>query len=769
MISKERIVELCLSLQRYSIYGLVFFIPFYFAWFQENYSVFDLNKSVVLHSLLNIIIVLWLVVITLARKFSWGGNKILGLLGTAVGVTFLISTIFSIDSMISLFGSYERLQGFYNLLAYLGVYFFVLVTIKDRNQLLKLISFFILGSLFTCVYGLVQAFGLDFLKWGEVTVRIFSTFGQPNFLAHYLITVLPFTVYGVFYLSRNIYYRICFIILSSINIACIIFTYSRSAWLALIIGIFLFIIWTLLRNRKKLWVALLISFTILSLCIVIKTNISGYVTQKFPNYNTNVIDRLVSVMNVNIIGSSTARLLYWKAAYQGFMESSLERKLFGYGPDVHGLVFAKYYQSNWAFYEKINSFPDRAHNFIFDILLQFGIIGFLAFSFFSGYIIWNLSKYAWRENHPKNYWLAVCFLFALIAYGINNLFSFSLVGMNVILYSLLGGAWILANQFKQTEIKITFFQSASLAVLGITSSFFLFILFYFYNIKPLIADYYFYEAKKGEARSNCRMILDNMEKVLEWYPSSQYYNRSYIHLGTNCFIAVTEKASQEQLAANLLEQASFLPKENMQYSSMLDVARMYAMLGYYIDTKYYQEADIYYQQLILKSPNITVNYQDYGRMKMWEGKYSEAEELFLEGIHVSPPVDPPPPGYPDDIYYQVSYFYNLLGGAYKAEKKYDKALEAFHTAIRIKPNIVSYYKDLSDLYYQQHDLDKAIYFNKKGFELEPTKAEWPYFLALLYNEKGDLGAAREYNRQALDIDPENEKAKKLMDILNVKK
>ncbi len=769
MISRETIIEFCIKLQRYSIYGLVFFIPIYFAWFQENYSVFDLNKSAVLHILLNIIIVLWLISTVVTRRVSWGGNRVLGLLGTTVVVTFLVSTIFSIDLIMSLFGSYERLQGLYNLLAYLGVCFFILVTIKDRNQLLTLISFLLIGSLFTCAYGLIQAFGLDFLKWGEVTIRIFSSFGQPNFLGHYLIVVLPFTIYAIFFLSKNIYYRVALIVLASINISCIVFTYSRSAWLAIIISIFLFIIWTLLRKKKKLWAILLISFIILSLFLVLKTNVSSTVTKKFPNYNTNVIDRLVSVLNVDIVGSSTARLLYWKASYQGFRDGSIQRKLFGYGPDVHGLVFAKYYQPNWAYYEKINSFPDRAHNFIFDIVLQFGIMGLLAFGFFSSYIIWNLGKYAWREHSPKDYWLAISFLFALIAYGVNNLFSFSLVAMNVILYILLAGGWIIANKFKQTEKKITFFQPASLAVLGVAFSFFLFIIFYFYNIKPLIADYYFYEAKKGEARSDCRMILDNMEKVLEWYSSSQYYTRSYIHQGTNCFMAVTEKASQEQLGANLLEQSTFLPKEHMQYSSMLDLARMYGMLGFYIDRKYYQDADIYYKKLIANSPNITVNYQDYGRTKMWEGKYSEAEELFLEGIRVSPPVDPPPPGYPDDIYYQVSYFYNLLGGAYKAEKKYDKAIDAFYTAIRIKPNIASNYKDLSDMYYQQHDLTKAIYITEKAFALEPTKADWPYYLGLLYNEKGDLEAAREYTRKALDIDPGNEKAQKLMDILNVKK
>ena len=136
----------------------------------------------------------------------------------------------------------------------------------------------------------------------------------------------------------------------------------------------------------------------------------------------------------------------------------------------------------------------------------------------------------------------------------------------------------------------------------------------------MIADYYYFEVKKGEARGDCRSALDNMENVLEWYPISEYYGRAYLHQGTNCFIAVKDSLSQRQLGANLLEQIEHMPKSKIHYLTRINLAQVYSMLGYFLDKKYFIEAESNYKELIEISPNITTNYQDYGRMKAWEEK-----------------------------------------------------------------------------------------------------------------------------------------------------
>lgn len=759
MNTREKIIDLCLRLQRYGIYSLVFFIPIYFAWFQENYTVFDLNKAVAMHVLLSIVIVSWLTEICLTRQWKWGGNKVLGIIGIVLGIVFLISTFFSIHPIISFLGSYERQQGLYNLLSYLGVGLFTLIAIKNIDYLKNLIFALLVGSAVVCVYGLIQAFGLDFLKWGEPGLqRIFSSFGQPNFLGHYIVVVFPFTLYAIFFLSRNLYIRFLYIILAATQVACLIFTFSRGAWIAFGFSLFLFVIWYLIKkNKRKLAFLLILPVIILSALLCVN-GIRKTVLVSLSERNFNTAYRLVSIFNFQD-GSNKIRLYYWNASFHIFSEASLGRKLFGYGPEVLPDLYVKAYQPEWAYYERINSFPDRAHNFIIDIIFQFGVVGFLVLTFLFGYILRKLNRYAWNEPDGNNFWLAVSFLFALIAYGVNNLFSFSLVGMNVILYSLLAGAWLVGNNFLQKEYKIKFFQPLSLFVLSSAFSFFLLMLIYNYNIKPLVADYFYFKVKKAETRGDCRLVLDNMEKTLEWYPVSHYYARAYLHHGTNCFLAITDKESQKQLAANLLEQAGRIPKSDWQYLTMLDLAHMYTMLAYYIDDKYYGEAESLYNQLLEVGPMITTTYQDFGRMRMTQGKYEEAIILFKKGIEISrlDETKPPIEEHVVAVYQQVAYFYNLQGTSFLKEKKYDQALFALKRAVDLNPFEGTYYKDIADFYYQNNNISEAIKYNELGSKIAPQSQLWSYLLALLYNDQGDKKRALEYANIALTLEPTNQK------------
>jgi cyclophilin family peptidyl-prolyl cis-trans isomerase/Flp pilus assembly protein TadD len=110
-------------------------------------------------------------------------------------LVYLVSTIFSITPAVSLWGSYQRLQGTYTTLAYIVVFFLLLQGLRTKRQLNRLITTVILVSFPIAMYGLVQHFGLDPLPWGgNVTTRVASNMGNAIFVAAYLIMVVPLTL-----------------------------------------------------------------------------------------------------------------------------------------------------------------------------------------------------------------------------------------------------------------------------------------------------------------------------------------------------------------------------------------------------------------------------------------------------------------------------------------------------------------------------------------------------------------------------------------------
>ena len=107
-------------------------------------------------------------------------------------LAYIISTIASVAPMITLWGSYQRLQGTYSTFSYIVIFFLAASTIRSREQLDRIVTVAILTSVPTAVYGIVEHLKLEFLPWGgDVTLRVTSTMGNPIFIAAYLIMVVP--------------------------------------------------------------------------------------------------------------------------------------------------------------------------------------------------------------------------------------------------------------------------------------------------------------------------------------------------------------------------------------------------------------------------------------------------------------------------------------------------------------------------------------------------------------------------------------------------
>jgi len=108
---------------------------------------------------------------------------------------YLLTTATSIVPRVSLWGSYQRLQGSYTTLSYVVIFFLTLLTLKTRRQLDRLVTVMVIVSLPVALYGIVQHFKLDPLPWvGDVTHRVASSMGNSIFVAAYLIMVVPLTL-----------------------------------------------------------------------------------------------------------------------------------------------------------------------------------------------------------------------------------------------------------------------------------------------------------------------------------------------------------------------------------------------------------------------------------------------------------------------------------------------------------------------------------------------------------------------------------------------
>ena len=93
----------------------------------------------------------------------------------ALALAYVISTALSIAPNISLWGSYQRLQGTFSTFSYLVLFAAVAGQLRRRSQVERLITVVAVTSLPVSVYGILQRYRLDPLPWGGVSPATWAT------------------------------------------------------------------------------------------------------------------------------------------------------------------------------------------------------------------------------------------------------------------------------------------------------------------------------------------------------------------------------------------------------------------------------------------------------------------------------------------------------------------------------------------------------------------------------------------------------------------
>jgi O-antigen ligase len=763
LFDREKATKFCQSAIDWILLFLVFWLPLSFAFFHETLNVFVLDKATLLRVAAVIIAWLFLGKIFLAGKIKYRFSRCFFGLFILLAGSWLISASFSPIPAIGFWGNYERQLGFFTLISFWLFFLFLLFDIESFFSAKRYLLAMFFSSFLACVYGLMQFFGLDLIKWAE-TGRIFSTLGQPNFFGHWLILIIPFSVYGIIFLARRFSTRFLLVALLACQIFCLLFTYSRSAWLGLAAEIILaLLVFLFRRGRKKTAGGLLI----LVLAGIIFASSLVTFSPRPAQLDYSLPSRLTSAFDFSQ-GSIKVRLNIWQAAVSEFRDESWGRKIFGYGPDSFSEIFARRYQSYWPLDERINTWPDRAHNVFGDIVLSFGLFGLAAFSLLFFYFLRLGRKFF--KNAPKDdeFWLAIACLAALAGYFCNNLFNFSDIPEYLYFYLILGWlAFLFFRPQEEKELKIKLTVLSRL-IIFIFFSIFAAVFILYFNLRPLWADHYLIRAAI-RINYNCPAALNDVTRAVAWGGgNSLYYQGEYLAAGLICFDNLP-KEDQASLINNMLFYLDSLPAEK-NFSLAKYRAEVEALLAEKSDKIYSAAAEKDFAALALKYPRISSVYENWADFELKTGHNAEAIDIADKGLATLPLAVLARRGYfshrPEIEDQEISY-YIILGKAEEQKNNPDGAMVYYEKIIAINPGYPPVYKKIADIYYQRKDWDKALWYNEKGRLLSPKDLSWPLAIGLLYQEKGDSQSALEYFKKVLILDPANRSAQKFIDDLKM--
>ncbi len=256
-------------------------------------------------------------------------------------------------------------------------YFLVVNLIRSREWVMRCIFGIIVSCTVVALYGLFQNFfGIADTTWHDtrlfedITGRVVSTFENPNVLSEYLIMCIPIILAATMS-YRTPKHRISLLCSLAASLGCLVYTWSRGAWIGFLAGIILF----MLMYSKNTLVALFFgAFSVPFLPLVLPQSI---------------ISRFVSIGNMSD-GSTIYRTGVWSAVWE--MIKDHWRGGIGIGEKAFTKVYRLYAFSG------IENAP-HSHNLYMQITIELGIVGLVAF--LAVIFIWSQSAFTLHTSERR--------------------------------------------------------------------------------------------------------------------------------------------------------------------------------------------------------------------------------------------------------------------------------------------------------------------------------------------------------------------------------
>lgn len=340
-----------------------------------------------------------------------------------------VATVFSADPLKSFWSNFERMEGYVGLLHVFAFFVIAGAVLTAENLWERFFNTSIGTSMFMGFYALLQGlqlFGLH--PSSQSGARADTSFGNATYLAVYMLINIFLTLYMLVRRGRHgtgaqVTYGIALVL----QFAGLYLTETRGAFLGLVGGLIVAMIWVALMARQSEWKSLrrwsyggLVGVVIL---------IGGFMVLRQAELlpKSGTLGRLASI---SLSDTTTSARLFsiWPMALEG----AAERPLVGWGQENFSYVFnAHYTPSMW----NQEQWFDRAHNQFLDWMIAGGIPAFVFYT--SLYALFVMVIIRSRElTVPQQ-----AVLLGLVAgYAFNNLFVFDNIMSSIYFFALLAFA-----------------------------------------------------------------------------------------------------------------------------------------------------------------------------------------------------------------------------------------------------------------------------------------------------------------------------------------
>lgn len=697
----------------FSFYAIFLVVPLTFA--PDTSELFEFNKMWLTYGLAIVIAVAWFSKTLVQKQLKVQRTALDIPLGLFL-LSQIISTIFSLDQHISFWGYYSRFNGgLLSLITYIFLYY-AFVSNVSLKQTIRYLYASIVGGILVALWGLPSHFGydptclvfrgtFDVSCWTDAfqpKVRIFSTMGQPDWLAAYLVMLTPiaFALGAYFAKKKQAVWSVVLFAATFLFYLDNLYTKARSGFIGMTVAMILLLgwyVWTkrtsLLKSPAKFFrarmgstitIALLVVTTfftgtgIAQLDILTLPGLQAHFAPPAPSPAATKPTTTTPVVPTEFGGTDSGkiRLFVW----EGALKIWKDHPIFGTGVETYAFAYYRYRPAGHNLTSEWDYLYNKAHNEYLNYLATTGLFGLGTYLAFIGLFLFLASKYVWsmhlqtqesKKNEKeitdtlmRNNLLLPALLAGFVSILVTNFFGFSVVTMNTYLFlipaffffiqGILPNDSVITIPATQTEIK----ETSGFAWLGM-------------SIAGIVGVYLIIVLVQYRSADVAYALGQNLDHAGE-------YSQAYSLLQSAVQQRPDEPVFKDELAINESVLATALATQNNKPDGL----------------KLAQDAASVSTDVVTNHPNNVVFWKDRVRVMYFISQIDPTDSTYInfardaiEKAHELAPTDA-----------KISYNMALI---YGQTKEIDKAIATLQNTIALKPDYRDAYYALGTYYRQK--------------------------------------------------------------------
>ncbi len=727
--------RLIIAVLRWGLLALIFLLPFIVSPWTIYPFVF--GKTLFFQSVIEILFALFIAVIILKPEYRPRFDLLTILVLDYFGILTL-SAIFGVDFYRSFWGTEERGLGLITQLHFATFFLMVRSLFRDELQRNRLLAVSVLAGIGLSAVALLRLKGI--LIFGvDLGLRLSSTLANPLFFATILLFCLVFSL-RLAVIKRGIM-RAIYALAAILFFIMILATQTRGAIVAFGAGVVVFIIVSLFnvssRRARASFIAFLILMGVLAAIFWVNRN-SQFVK------HTSVLNRFRALTDT----TASTRIMAWEVALKAWRE----RPLLGWGPENFHIAFNKYYNPRLLEFGYYETWWDRPHNIVLEVLSHSGLAGLISYISIMVYAIFQFN----RQRTVRDRVLGM----GLVMYFVQNLFVFDTPSSLLFFMIMLAGIdrkqkdkILDAGAIKQDEPTASHFKFA-IIILPI-SLFAAGIMVYKLNWQPLIASARMLGAALYAADTSDVDSMVFFRRALQM--PTPYKEETIVQIAQITNGILSKKSIAQEKFYDFFSFAESAIKTNIArhprhayYHFML--GRLYTEALNY-DKSYGQKAEEAFKRALELSPQRQQIHFGLAKLFIELGRKDEAIQIYKQAIQTAPRIA------------EAHWFYAVMlqdkGEIETAKKEMIEAANLGYTPPSLEERLF-----FARLMAAEKNYPRVIDYLESALRLEPKRADLWAQLAVAYKEyariaynkgwdyEGDkyLGWSRDYAKRAAELD-----------------